>query len=107
MLVLSGILLTLAACWLVLAPLLSGRAAPLTDGPDRLAETREVAALRDVAYEALRDIEFDYHAGKISESDYRELSERYREEAIALVRRLDTLAAAGPGRKAEPTRDAS
>jgi hypothetical protein len=107
MFILAGILLTLAACWLVLAPLLSGRAAPLTDGPDRLAEIREVRALRDVAYEALRDIEFDYHAGKISEADYRELGDRYREEAIALVRRLDALAAAEPGRRTEPARDAS
>jgi len=94
MLALAGIFMTLLACWLVLAPLLTRAAAPLTDGPDRLAELHELETLREVTYETLRDIEFDYHAGKISEADYRELTDRYKAEALQLVRRIDALGAA-------------
>jgi hypothetical protein len=91
MLALAGILLTLLVAWLVLAPLLTRLAAPLSDGPDRLAELHELETLREVTYETLRDIEFDYHAGKISEADYRDLTDRYKAEALQLVRRIDAI----------------
>jgi hypothetical protein len=96
MAVLAGILLVLAVVAFVAGPLLTGRAAPLTDGPDRLGVLRELYALRDVTYETLRDLEFDHHAGKISDADYDELRERYRAEAVALVGRIAALEPAGP-----------
>jgi hypothetical protein len=96
MIALAGILLSLAVISLIVAPLFGRDGAPLTDGPDRVAELRELRALRDVAYETLRDIEFDHHAGKISEADYRELTERYTAEAVGLVQRIDRLTAGGP-----------
>jgi hypothetical protein len=95
-LALAGILLALGAAWLVLSPFATRARAPLTDGPDRVAELRELYALRDVAYETLRDLEFDFHAGKISDADYRELTDKYRGEAFDLVRRIDAVEA-GPG----------
>jgi len=99
---LAGILLVLAAAALVLSPLVRGREAPLTDGPDRLAALRELHALRDVTYETLRDLEFDYHSGKISAADYKELGDRYRAEAVGIVRRIDALA---PGARGQATPD--
>jgi hypothetical protein len=101
---LAGILVVLAVVALVLSPLVRGTAAPLTDGPDRLAALRELHALRDVTYEALRDLEFDFHSGKISEADYRELGDRYRAEAVDLVHRIDALAATESGRGAPERR---
>ena len=94
---LACILVALGALWLVIAPLVLRSKAPLTDGPDRLSELRELQALRDVAYETLRDIEFDYHAGKIDDADYRELTARYQGEALQLVRRMDLLSTAPDG----------
>lgn len=96
MLALAGILMALGACWLLLSPMLTRVGAPLTDGPDRVAELRELETLREVAYETLRDIELDFHAGKISESDYREMADRYKAEALQIVRRIDALQAAAP-----------
>jgi hypothetical protein len=93
MLPLVAILLILATAAAILSPLLRHVAAPLTDGPDLLAELRELYALRDVAYEALRDLDFDFHAGKIGESDHRELTDRYRREALRLVERIEGLEA--------------
>lgn len=96
MIPLTGILLSLVVLYLIVAPLFGRGGAPLTDGPDRMSELRELCALRDVTYETLRDIEFDHHAGKISEADYRELTERYTAEAVGLVQRIDRLTAGGP-----------
>ena len=94
MIVLAAILLVLGLLWVVLSPLVEGKAAPLADGPDRLEELRELKALREIAYETLRDIEFDFHAGKIGEADHRELTARYKAEALAIVGRIDDLEAA-------------
>ena len=103
MTVLAGILLALAASAFIVAPLLTGRSAPLTDGPDRLGLLRELHALRGVTYETLRDLEFDHHAGKISDADYEELRERYRAEAVDLVGRIAALETA-PADHAPATR---
>ncbi len=97
MAMLAGILLVLAASAFIAAPLLTGRAAPLTDGPDRLGVLRELHALKDVTYETLRDLEFDHHSGKIGDADYEELRERYRAEAVALVGRIAALEPDDPG----------
>lgn len=91
MTVLAAILLVLLVSAFVVGPLFTGRAAPLTDGPDRLGLLRELHVLRDVTYETLRDLEFDHHAGKISDADYAELRDRYRAEAVDIVGRIAAL----------------
>ena len=102
MLVLAGIVLVLAATAFVLSPLVRHTSAPLTDGPDLLARLRDLHALKSVAYETLQDVEFDYHAGKISEPDFREMTDRYTKEAVRLVQRIEEIEAQmvrPPGRR--------
>ena len=96
MLVLAGIVLVLAATAFVLSPLVRHVQAPLTDGPDLLARLRELHALKSVTYETLQDVEFDYHAGKISDTDFREMTDRYTKEAIRLVQRIEEIEAQMP-----------
>jgi hypothetical protein len=96
MLILAGILLVGGTAAWVLAPLVLRIAAPMTDGSDVELQIRELEALKDVAYETLRDVEFDYHAGKIGESDYRAMTERYTREATDLLQQLDALRARRP-----------
>ena len=91
MVLLLGLALAVLVIGAVVQPLVTGREAPLVDGPDRATEIREVETLRDIALETLRDLEFDRHAGKIADADYRELSERTRGEAARLMERLDRL----------------
>ena len=91
MLILVAIVVAVAVVAAIAQPLVTGRGAPLTDGPDRATEIHEVEALRDIAFETLRDLEFDRHAGKIAEADYKELSDRTREDAARLMERLDRL----------------
>ena len=96
MLVLAGIVLSLAVATLVFSPLVRHVAAPLTDGPDVFAQLRELQALKGVTYETLQDIELDYHAGKIGETDYREMTDRYTREAVRLVQRIEEIEAQVP-----------
>ena len=98
MLMLAGILLVLTVVAYVLSPLVRHLSAPLTDGPDVIAELRELHALKAVAYETIQDVEYDFHAGKISERDYREMTDRYTQEAVRLVQRIDALEARIPPR---------
>ena len=105
MIVLAGIVLTLAVAMLVLSPLVRHVSAPLTDGPDLLAKLRELHALKSVTYETLQDVEFDYHAGKISEQDYKDMTDRYTNEAVRLVQRIEEIEAQlprRPGRRRTP-----
>jgi len=91
MLVLAGIIMTAVVVAAVLSPLVRHLPAPLTDGSDLLARLRELHALKSVTYETLQDIELDYHAGKISERDYRDMTERYTAEAVRLVQRIEEI----------------
>ncbi len=51
---------------------------------------------RDAAYQALQELEFEHQLGNLSEADYRDLRERYRSQAAAILRELDqALRAAG------------
>ena len=58
-----------------------------------IAELHELHALKAVAYETIQDIEYDFHAGKISERDYREMTDRYTQEAVRLVQRIEQIEA--------------
>ncbi|MBI4161792.1 MAG: hypothetical protein HY509_05020 [Acidobacteria bacterium] len=82
LLILATILL---AGW-ILAPLFSpepgeppGPGEPLPD----------LYLAREQAYESIRDLEFDFHAGKLSEADYLELRAGLQAEALEALRNLD------------------
>ena len=54
----------------------------------RLAYLRE---RKDVVYENLRDLNFEYKAGKFSETDYTSLKNNMEEEAAALLAEIARL----------------
>ncbi|MCL6647469.1 MAG: zinc ribbon domain-containing protein [Chloroflexi bacterium] len=75
-----------AAFLFVSWPYLRQRPLPVPHGNDRLTELRRQ---RDAIYEALRELEFDQRLGKLSAHDYAELAERYKRQAVALLKQLD------------------
>lgn len=84
-----------AACLLLTAGLLYYVFAlpPLVErGPEktRLAYLRE---RKEAVYENLRDLNFEYKAGKLSESDYQSLKVQLEDEAAALLAEIDRLEA--------------
>ncbi len=57
-------------------------------------------AQRDSAYDAIRDLDFDYQMGKLSQSDYDALRNKYRARAAAALEQID----AALGREGAETR---
>jgi cytochrome c-type biogenesis protein CcmI len=74
-----AIVLAVAAVFFVLYPVLSGREAPMEREESELTEAQH---RKNVALLALRDIEYDYHAGKLDDADYRTLRQQISAEAL-------------------------
>jgi len=46
---------------------------------------------KEVAYATLKDLDFDFITGKLSEEDYQELKNRYRNEALNILEKIDNI----------------
>lgn len=49
----------------------------------------ELETRKSEIYAAIKDIEFDFQMGKLSEEDYQELKHQYRTEAVGLLKEID------------------
>jgi hypothetical protein len=74
--VFGGIMAILVAA-VIFAPLVEGRRRGGEGVPDSAGQRKEHAI------EALRELEFEYQTGKVSEEDYGRLRSRYAREALA------------------------
>ena len=92
MLVLGGMTLafTAGALWRMIDPLARleapGTGAAAAQGRGFV---REVEREKQLVLKAIKEIEFDYQMRKISERDYREMVERYRNRAMRLISELE------------------
>lgn len=93
----AALVLAAVALWAVLGPLFRP-AAPAANPLDELVDPLETPKGRVLA--ALRELEFDRATGKLSQSDYEQLTTKYSAEALRLQREEDASREAGarPGR---------
>lgn len=56
---------------------------------------------KDVVYENLRDLNFEYQAGKVPDIDYRQMKTSLQDEAAALLAEIARLEAKAAQRKAK------
>ncbi|MCH1571646.1 MAG: zinc ribbon domain-containing protein [Longimicrobiales bacterium] len=93
-----GVVLVAAAVVLfILQPLVRGIHASLERDDDELTETE---ARKRVALLALRDVEYDFLAGKLDEDDYRSLKSELTAEALAALEADEASKAGGAGDEA-------
>ncbi len=52
-------------------------------------ELQRLLVLKENAYATIKDIEFDYKTGKISDDDYQELMTKYKAEAVDILQKID------------------
>lgn len=64
----------------------------------------ELETRKSEIYAAIKDIEFDYQMGKLSEEDYRELRNQYRSQAVALLKEIDAVSDIRPQQSSRGTR---
>lgn len=50
---------------------------------------------KELAYAAIKELDFDYNMGKLSEEDYNELKRQYKLEAVSVLQRIDQLKNSG------------
>jgi hypothetical protein len=79
MVLFGSVLLIAAVVLFILQPIVRGQWASLRRGDDEMTETQ---ARRRVTLLALRDVEYDYHTGKLDEVDYQELRGELSTEAL-------------------------
>lgn len=66
-------------------------------------ETRRRALIeqRDMVYEAIRELDFDYRMGKVEADDYRQTRARYTARAVEFMKALDNADVESPDDPAE------
>ena len=93
-----GVALVAAAVLLfIMQPVVKGLHASLEREDDELTETE---ARKRVALLALRDVEYDFLAGKLGEEDYRDLKSLLTQEALAALE-ADEAARSADGQPAD------
>lgn len=85
-----GIVLVIATALFVGYPLWQKSARAANFKSNHQAEDWQ--ARKEEIYAAIRDIDFDYRMGKLSQEDYSTLREQYKGEAINLMKKIDALA---------------
>mgnify|MGYP006412089743 FL=1 len=81
-LLIGALLVSAAVVLFILQPIVKGLHASLDRDEDELTDTE---ARKRVALLALRDVEYDYLAGKLDEEDYRALKSELTAEALAAL----------------------
>jgi Double zinc ribbon len=77
------------------------------DEPEEMPEAlEELYSRKESTYSALKELEFDYKTGKLSDVDYHELDLRFRAEAVEILEAIEAEEHPAPKPKA-PTRRAS
>ncbi len=88
-----AILLTVVAFGYVAYPLLRGPRRAAADAGNESVDG--LLTRRDTTYSMLKELEFDYHSGLLTEEDYRDLEDRYRGQAISILKSIDQAGSAG------------
>lgn len=55
------------------------------------SKMNKLAAAKESHYKAIKDVDFEYAEGKLSEKDYNELRNYYKEKAIMTVKEMEKL----------------
>ena len=89
MTVLVALVLTMLTFAFVIYPLLKRRPSSVNLVGDR--KLQELHSNRDTTYSMLKELEFDYQSGTLTEEDYQDLEARYKRKAISTLRDIDNL----------------
>ncbi len=83
----AGLLLIAAAAWAAASPLFESRPETPPDPEPRGDERWQ--RQKEEALTAIKDAEFDYHLGKLSDGDYEKLRRRFEALALEAMRQLE------------------
>lgn len=81
----------LGSAYWVSYPILSSRKAGACDESPFREGLLDLEIQKKEVYTAIKEMEFDHKMGKLSEEDYRQLTERYTSKAIGSLRKIEEL----------------
>ncbi len=84
-----AVLLTVSALIFVTYPFFKQRLRSVDSVEDE--KLQELHSKRDTTYSMLKELEFDFQSGILTEEDYRDLETRYKKKAISILRDMDDL----------------
>lgn len=88
MIIAAYVLIAAGVLLFVITPLFATRDT-LAQATRRESRRRQLLEDRDMLYEAIRELDFDYRMGKVEEDDYQQTRARYEAQAIDLMKALD------------------
>ena len=110
MIIFVAVLLTLLTLFFIAYPFFKQKWSSTARDEDE--KFRELHSRRDTTYSMLKELEFDYQSGILTEEDYRDLEARYKRKAISILKDTDDLEKGGeaggdvkePVQKARPVK---
>jgi len=87
--ILAALLVAALAIAYVAYPLIQQRTASESYSAAYDDEWDQLLTAREGAYRAIRDLDFDYQAGKLDEDDYHQLRAKYATQAVSIMQALD------------------
>ncbi len=81
------LVLAVAISYFVALPLMSTHKSQFK--ADSNHKANDLVERKEAIYAAIKEIEFDYQMGKLSETDFKELRQQYKDEAIGLLGKID------------------
>ncbi len=87
MTVFIAILLTVLTFAFIIYPFFKQKLRPADSSENE--KLRELHSKRDTTYSMLKELEFDFQSGILTEEDYQDLKARYKGKAISILRDID------------------
>jgi len=84
-----ALLISLVALLYVVWPIIQPNEEPVWVEDDRLTE---MISRKDAVLRSIKDLEFDYQVGKVSDEDYERFNQRLRRQAITYIQQIEKLA---------------
>ena len=84
-----ALVLTILTFIAVILPFFRQKTHPLYAVTDE--ESQELLFKRDTTYAMLKELEFDYKSGVLTEADYRDLEDRYKRKGVSILKDIDSL----------------
>ena len=83
------ILLCIISAAFAASPFMSGKKEWISSGTDKRLDKKITE--KESFLQAIKDVEFEFAEGKLTEKDYHELRDFYKEKAIQATKTIDTL----------------
>jgi len=85
------VLLSVLVSIFVVMPLVQRGKKQVFNGVQVNHRAGELLEQKDNIYKAIKEIEFDFEMGKLSEDDFHELRQQYKQQAVSVLKRLDQM----------------